>query len=313
MLGVDPELEAERSVRDRLYGRRTGGEVTVTRGQSRPPLPRRATLPPGRVVAGRYRLLELLGTGGMGTVYRAHDERLNRDVAVKLIAERIARDPPSVRRFRREAEMCARLAHPNIVAILDAGVVPRDFMVMELVHGIDSGTLLRKLGWLAPADAVQVVAQVCEALACAHAHGVVHRDVTPGNILVSRPCRTAKLADFGLASAGRGQTPVSGLASVIGTPGYVAPEILRGAGPSPRSDLYSLGVVAYRFLAGPVRRRRDDQVTAPQACAVARMHPLAEARPDLPGALANAVQQALADDPDDRQDSVAEFRAQLLD
>ena len=299
-----PELAVERSVRDRLYGERAA--ITAT------PTPRGAGLH-RRLLGGRYRLLERVGAGGTATVYRARDERLKRDVAVKMITEGLAGHPPSVQRFRREAELCARLAHPNIVAILDTGVQPRDFSVMEFVRGVDAGTLLQRCGRLTPDQTVHVVAQVCEALAYAHEQEVLHRDVSPGNILIGRPDGTAQLADFGIACDAL-DVAAGLVAAVTGTPGYVAPEILRGAAPSPRSDLYSLGVVAYRLLAGPSRARRDDpDATAPLPTAGPRMPPLAEARPGLPRGVHDAVQQAIAHRPDDRQDSVAEFRAQLVD
>jgi serine/threonine protein kinase len=257
-------------------------------------------------VGGRYRLLERVGAGGMATVYRARDERLKRDVAVKLISERLARVPPFVRRFRREAVLGARLAHPNIVAVLDAGFEPQAFIVMELVDGLDAGTLLQRSGRLTPPHAVHLLAQVCEALEYAHERDVVHHDVSPRNILVRQADGAAKLADFGLASdVFEGPPP-----PFDGTPGYVAPEVLRGARPSPQSDLYALGVVAYRLLAGSARG--DANATAPMATAGPRMPPLADARPGLPRALLEAVQQALAHAPDARQASVAEFRAQLV-
>jgi eukaryotic-like serine/threonine-protein kinase len=302
------ELEVERSVRGRLYG-----EHVEVRAIPALRAGRRGAGRPGRLVGGRYRLLECVGTGGMASVYRARDERLGRAVAVKLIAERLARDPMSVRRFRREAELCARLWHPNIVAVLDAGVEPRDFIVLELVDGVDAASVLRGRGRLTAGESVHVVAQVCEALGHAHERGVVHRDVSPANILIGRPDLRAKLADFGLAADAL-NAPPRPVANVIGTPGYVAPELLRGAGPSPRSDLYSLAVVAYRLLTRQSRPRpADPYATAPMASAAPRMPALAEARPDLPRSLNETVQQALAHEPDARQDSVAEFRAQLVD
>jgi serine/threonine-protein kinase len=271
MSGASPELEVERSVRDRLYGGRLEVTATPSAGARHEPQPL------GRLVGGRYRLLERVGVGGMASVYRAWDERLKRDVAVKVIAEWLAYDPVSVRRFRREAELSAGLAHPNIVAILDAGGEPHDYIVMEFVNGVHAGTLLQRRRRLTPEQTVHVVAQVCAALAYAHDQDVIHHDVSPRNILIRRPDSTAKLADFGLAS-GAHDVPPSRPASIMGTPGYVAPEVLRGAGASPRSDLYSLGMVADRLLGGR----------------------------------SGAVQQALAHDPAARQDSVAEFRAQLL-
>ena len=298
-------LEVELSVQGRLYGERRDLDVT--------PIPRPAAVEQDRLIQGRYRLLEQLGTGGMASVYRARDDLLKRDVAVKLIAERFADDPPFVERFRREARLCARLAHPNILAVLDAGDEPRDFIVTELVDGLDAGRLLQRHGRLTAGETVHVVVQACEALQYAHEQGVVHCDLAPPNILLRRSDGTAKLADFGLASQAV-DVASTGAEEAMGTPGYVAPEVLWGNKPTPRSDLYSIGVVAYRLLAGPPEfRPRGRRATSPLATAAPRMPPLAEARPDLPRGLIVAVQQAMAFEVGSRQDSVAEFRAQLLD
>jgi eukaryotic-like serine/threonine-protein kinase len=155
------ELEVERSVRDLLYG----GRVEVT---AKPLSRASAVAPLGGLVGARYRLVQRVGAGGMATVYRARDERLKRDVAVKVIADRLADVPSAVRRFRREAELGARMDHPNIVATLDAGAEPQEFIVTELVEGLDGGRLVQRDGRLMPALAVHVVAQVCEALEHAH-------------------------------------------------------------------------------------------------------------------------------------------------
>jgi serine/threonine protein kinase len=301
--GASADVELERSVSERLYGDRAA--VTAT------PIPRGAA-PTARPLGGRYRLVERLGAGGMATVYRARDEQLDRDVAVKVIGERHARDPLFVRRFRWEAQLGARLAHPNIVAVLDAGDRPRDFIVTELVRGPDAATLLRRRGRLAPGEIVDIVVQVCDALAHAHARDVIHLDVSPGNVLIAAADGTAKLADFGLASDAI-ESRAGRVREVMGTPGYVAPEITRGAKPSPRSDLFSLGAVAYRLLLGPAVPSTDPGGTAPLTTAVPRRPPLSEALPGLARGLYEPVQQALAPDPDARQESVAEFRAQLLD
>jgi serine/threonine protein kinase len=303
LAGASPDEEVERSVSDRLYGNRA--QVTAT------PISHGAA-PLGRLVGDRYRLVERLGAGGMATVYRARDEQLERDVAVKVIGERHVRDPLFVRRFRSEAQLGARLAHPNIVAVLDAGTQPRDFIVTELVHGLDAAMLLRRRGRLAPGEIVDIVVQVCDALAHAHARDVIHLDVSPGNVLLAEADGTAKLADFGLASDALA-TPTGRVRAFMGTPGYVAPEIVRGAKPSPRSDLYSLGAVAYRLLLGPEVPSADPGRTAPLTTAVPRRPPLSEGLPGLPRGLYQAVQQALAPEPDARQESAAELRAQLLD
>ncbi len=301
--GASPNVEVERSVSERLYGNRAG--ITAT------PIPHGAA-PPGRLVGGRYQLVERLGAGGMATVYRARDEQLERDVAVKVIGEHHARDPLFVRRFRSEARLGARLAHPNIVAVLDAGAHPRDFIVTELVRGFDAATLLRRRGRLAPGETVDIVVQVCDALAHAHAREVLHRDVSLANVLIGAADGTAKLADFGLASDAL-ESPTGRVRGFMGTPGYVAPEIVRGARPSPQSDLYSLGAVAYRLLLGPEVPSADPGCTAPLTTAVPRRPPLSEGLQGLPRGLYQAVQQALAPEPEARQQSVAEFRAQLVD
>jgi eukaryotic-like serine/threonine-protein kinase len=247
----------------------------------------------------------------MAAVYRARDERLRREVAIKVIADHLARHPQLVACFRREAQLGRQFAHPNIVATLGAGEEPREFIAMEFVDGLDASSLVRQRGRLTARRAVHVLAQICEALAYLHAEGVVHCDVSPPNILLRRADGTAKLADFGLA-ARLGETPAPVTEICPGTPGYVAPEVLRGALPTPRSDLYSLGVAAYQLLAGPRRARpRDAQCTAPMATAAPRMPPLGKLCPDLPRGLTDAVQRAMASDPARRQGSVLEFRAAL--
>jgi serine/threonine-protein kinase len=228
---------------------------------------------------GRYRLLDRLGAGGMAVVHRARDEWRGREVAIKVIGRHLRQDVLAVRRFRREAELGARLLHPNIVAVLGAGAEPHEFIVMELVLGQDAGRLLKQRGRQPLAAALRVVAQVADALQYTHDRGFVHGDVSPGNVVIREYDGTAKLADFGLAQ-GLDACP-TGPQDVAGTLAYMAPELLDGAAPSPRSDLYSLAAVAQALLT-----------------------------PDLPPALADALRQALSPDPADRQPSVAEFRAQ---
>jgi serine/threonine protein kinase len=301
------ELEVERAVRDLLYG----GRVEVTAKPMSRPSAVGDTAWLGGLVGARYRLVQRIGAGGTATVYRARDERLKRDVAVK-VADRLADVPRAVRCFRREAELGARMEHPNIVAILDAGAEPQEFIVMELVEGLDGGRLVQRDGCLMPALAVHVVAQVCQALEHAHDRRVFHNDVSPRNIVISERDATATLVDFGIASDSH-DIHTSRPKYLLGTPGYVPPEILKGGRPSRRSDLYALGVATHVFLAGrtaPRHGRTDD--TVPLATATPRLQPLAELRPSLPRRLSAAVDQALAIDPDARQQSVAEFRAQLV-
>jgi serine/threonine protein kinase len=228
---------------------------------------------------GRYRLLDRLGAGGMAVVHRARDEWLGREVAIKVIGRHLRQDMVAVRRFRREAKLGARLVHPNIVAVLGAGAEPHEFIVMELVLGQDARRLLLQRGRQPLPAALRVVAQVAAALQYTHDRGLVHGDVSPGNVVIREDDGTAKLADFGLAQGLDACPP--GPRDMVGTPAYMAPELLEGAAPSPRSDLYSLAAVAQALLT-----------------------------PDLPPALADALRQALSPDPAKRQPSVAEFSAQ---
>jgi eukaryotic-like serine/threonine-protein kinase len=203
------------------------------------------------VIAGRYQLEGRLGFGGMSTVHLAFDMRLERRVAVKLLAEHLAEDPTFVSRFQREAQAAARLVHPNIVQIFDSGLDQhsgRHYIVMEYIEGQSCAEILRDDGWMQVEEAVAVIEQACEGLHYAHRHGVVHRDVKPGNLLRSRTGEV-KLADFGIAKATE-QSSITQVGSVLGTAAYLAPEQARGEEAGPRADLYALGVVAYQLISG---------------------------------------------------------------
>ncbi len=205
----------------------------------------------GTAIVGRYRIEGRLGVGGMSTVQLAFDQRLERYVAIKLLAEHLADDPTFVSRFRREALSAARLVHPNIVQVFDFGFdeqAHQHFIVMEHVPGHSCAELLRDHGPMDVEQAVDVVTQACRGLDYAHRNGVVHRDVKPGNLLVS-DSDVVKLADFGIARA-TDQSSITQVGSVLGTAAYLAPEQARGEEAGPRADLYSLGVVAYQLLTG---------------------------------------------------------------
>jgi serine/threonine protein kinase len=206
---------------------------------------------PDGLFAGRYRLERRLGVGGMATVQLAFDTRLERNVAVKLLAEHLAEDSNFVSRFRREALAAARLVHPNIVQVFDFGLdeaTHRNFIVMEFVDGQSCAEMLREHTTLPPDEAVEILAQSCRGLDYAHRNGVVHRDVKPGNLLRSHE-GMVKLADFGIAKAAE-DSDITKVGSVLGTAAYLAPEQARGEPAGPASDLYALGVVAYQLLAG---------------------------------------------------------------
>jgi serine/threonine protein kinase len=202
-------------------------------------------------IAGRYQLRDRLGFGGMSTVHLAFDKRLERQVAVKLLAEHLAEDPTFVSRFQREAQAAARLIHPNIVQVFDSGQDERTgqyFIVMEYIEGQSCAEILRDDGWIEVDEAVAIIEQACEGLHYAHRHGVVHRDVKPGNLLRSRDGEV-KLADFGIAKATE-QSSITQVGSVLGTAAYLAPEQARGEEAGPRADLYALGVVTYQLISG---------------------------------------------------------------
>ena len=187
----------------------------------------------------------------MSTVHLALDLRLERQVAVKLLAEHLAEDPTFVSRFQREAQAAARLVHPNIVQVFDSGQdesTGQYFIVMEYIEGRSCAEILRDDGWVEVDEAIAIIDQACEGLHYAHRHGVVHRDVKPGNLLRAREGEV-KLADFGIAKATE-QSSITQVGSVLGTAAYLAPEQARGEEAGPRADLYALGVVTYQLISG---------------------------------------------------------------
>jgi serine/threonine-protein kinase len=250
-----------------------------------------------QTIAGRYRIERRLGVGGMSTVHLAFDQRLERYVALKLLAEHLADDATFVSRFRREALAAARLIHPNIVQVFDFGFDEgqhQHFIVMEQVPGHSCAELLRDHGRLEVEESVEIIAQACRGLDYAHRNGVIHRDVKPGNLLVS-DAEVVKLADFGIARA-VGQSSITQVGSVLGTAAYLAPEQARGEEAGPRADIYSLGVVTYQLLSGrlPYEASSLSELTLKQQ----REAPAAleELNPRVPRELAQAVMIALAID-----------------
>jgi len=252
--------------------------------------------------ADRYRLERRLGVGGMAMVHLALDTRLERYVAVKLLAEHLAADSNFVSRFRREALAAARLVHPNIVQVFDFGAEEssgRQYIVMEFVDGPSCAEILRELGRLEPADAVSILTQACRGLDYAHRNGVVHRDVKPGNLLRSRDGGQVKLADFGIAKAAE-HSDMTKVGSVLGTAAYLSPEQARGEPAGPASDLYALGVVSYQLLAGRLPYEAASLTDLARQQDSAAPPPLDEVDPEIPRALSLAVARALERDPADR-------------
>ncbi len=262
------------------------------------------------LIANRYELKQRLGSGGMSTVQLALDTRLQRDVAVKLLAEHLADDPAFVSRFQREALSAAKLIHPNIVQVFDSGLDEesgRHYIVMELVDGPSCAQLLKEQGQMSIDDVVDIIEQSCRGLNYAHQHGVIHRDVKPGNLLQS-PDGVIKLADFGIALAvAAGESRITQIGSVLGTAAYLSPEQSRGEQAGPASDIYALGVVAYQLLAGRL------PYEAPSLTELALMREreqppaLETLNAAVPVALAQTIERALALYPEDRFASANEM------
>jgi serine/threonine-protein kinase len=263
----------------------------------------------GVEIAGRYKLEERLGAGGMSTVYRALDSVLERQVAVKLLAEHLSEDDGFVARFRREALAAAKLVHPNVVQVYDSGHDPdahRHFIVMEYVRGPTVGQVMRERGPLPADEAVDIVSQACEGLEYAHRHGVIHRDVKPGNLLIN-PDGVVKLADFGIAKAAE-DSRITQIGSVVGTAAYLSPERARGDEATASADVYSLGVVAYQVLAGRLPFETGSLTELALRQQEGAPDPLDRLNPGVPPALARAVATSLAPDPQHRYATAAEMR-----
>lgn len=264
------------------------------------------------LLGGRYRLDTVLGRGGMAAVWRGVDTRLDRPVAVKVLDGAALTDPAAVERFHREARTVARLADPHVVSVYDVGSdADRHYLVMELVSGTSLAALLRQ-GPLDTGPAIDIAVQVCQALHAAHAAGVVHRDVKPGNILVDRR-GAVKVCDFGIARlVGAAQPTLTAVGATVGTSQYMAPEQVAGGPIDGRTDLYALGCVLYAMLTGQPPFDGDSAV----GIALQHLHrdpePIGQLRPELPPPLADLVDRMLAKDPDHRPASAAAVGTALL-
>jgi serine/threonine-protein kinase len=262
----------------------------------------------GVEIAGRYRLDERLGAGGMSTVYRARDSVLERQVAVKLLAEHLAEDDGFVARFRREALAAARLIHPNVVQVYDSGLdeeAHRHFIVMEYVEGPTVAEMMRQRDRLPVDQAADIAAQACEGLEYAHRHGVIHRDVKPGNLIVN-PDRVVKLVDFGIAKAAE-DSRITQIGSVVGTAAYLSPERAQGEESTASADVYSLGVVLYQLLAGRLPYETGSLTELAMRQQEGEPEPLHVLNTDVPPELGRAVSRSLAPRPEHRYATAAEF------
>ncbi|HTM21084.1 MAG TPA: serine/threonine-protein kinase [Kofleriaceae bacterium] len=263
-----------------------------------------------QLIAGRFKILRKLGSGAMGVVYEALQTSLGRRVAIKVIRQS---DPAAERRFLREAKLASLLSHPNIVTVYDFGKAEdRLYIAMELLDGPLLSEVLEQGGAMTPARAVAIGEQLCLALNAAHARGIVHRDLKPGNVILIDVDghELVKVLDFGLAKTlDPEQTSVSGPRQVVGTPSYMAPEVVLGGGYTSASDLYALGVLLYALVAG----RRPFPGGDPVQLFRMHVHEPVPALPDgAPAALQRVIYRLLAKDARDRFADAAATRAALL-
>jgi len=262
------------------------------------------------LLGNRYRLGERLAAGGMGSVYRAVDETLGRQVAVKALRRELADDPTFLERFRREARAAAALSHPGVAAIYDYGEVEgQPFIVMELVEGENLAERVAAGGPLPWQEAFAIGEQVAAALAAAHAHGLVHRDVKPANIMLGRDGR-AKVTDFGIAQAAQAAT-LTRTGMVLGSANYVAPEQAKGGHVGPAADLYSLGCVLFEAVTGETPYHGGNAVAIATQHVSAPVPDPRELRPELPAQAATLIMRALRKQPDARFPSGTAMAAAL--
>ncbi|HVR30609.1 MAG TPA: serine/threonine-protein kinase [Thermoanaerobaculia bacterium] len=271
---------------------------------------------------GHYKIVSELGRGGMGVVYKAFEESLNRYVAIKVLGEHLSHDESFVKRFVREARAAAALSHPNVIQIYAIGQEPppepvphgsaaRHYFVMEYVEGRSVHDLLKDEGALDPLRAVRIVQQAASGLAAAHDQGLVHRDIKPANLLVTRG-EHVKIADFGLALApSDAGTRLTATHSLMGTPGYLSPEQCCGEPAGPRSDIYSLGMTFYEMLTGAMPFRGESPLAVLRQVLDEDPPPLLEIDPSLDPAIAKVVERMVRKEPNDRYPSCHELLADL--
>ena len=270
----------------------------------------------GTTLNGRYRLEARIGAGGMSTVYRAFDETLQRQVAIKLMNREVAADSDELERFRREARAVAQLSHPHVVQVIDAGddedpECPRPYIVLEYVEGETLKERIRRQGRLQIAESVAYAIEIARALGAAHARHIVHRDVKPQNVLIDEE-GSAKVTDFGIART-LDEEGLTADGRVLGTTDYVSPEQALGRAVTGQSDLYSLGIVLFEMLTGEVPFKGDNQVAVAMRHVREQLPDVQALRPEVSTALAAVIDRATAKAPQERYADDAELISDLED
>jgi len=268
---------------------------------------------PGAVISGRYRLLRVLGKGGMGAVWAARNEMISRDVAIKVMLPQAAEDPASLQRFFTEARICGAIRHPGIVDVIDMGRAEdgSPFLVMELLEGDSLEARIHREGRLPPAVILPVVRDIARTLALAHDRGVVHRDIKPANLFLHRlPTGevVVKVLDFGISKVAspEGAMRATRTGSIVGSPAYMSPEQALGRRDlDGRTDIYSLGIVLYEALAGRLPYKADNYNALIIEIATQGPPPLESRVPGLPRPVLELVRDALVKDPDRRIPSMS--------
>jgi serine/threonine-protein kinase len=267
---------------------------------------------PSTVFADRYELIREIARGGMADVYLARDSKLDRPVALKVLSPELSRDPSFVERFRREAQSAAGLNQPNIVGIFDWGQEHgTSFIVMEYIDGQTLRDLIQREGTVAPAQIADIGADIAAALSFAHQNGVVHRDVKPGNVLITTAGQV-KVTDFGIARASGSNDGLTRTGAVMGTATYFSPEQAQGLAVDGRSDVYSLGVVLYEMATGQPPFTGDSPVSTAYKHVREDVVPPSRLVPSIPAELERVILTCLAKDPADRYQSADDLRADLL-
>ena len=269
-----------------------------------------AALAEGTEIGQRYKVVKLLGRGGMGAVYRCQDEELQRDVALKVIRPEIAADQSVLDRFRREIQLSSRVTHKNVLRVYDLGEAEGvRFLTMQFVEGEDLGSLLKKVGPFPVARLTHLFRQICEGLAAAHEEGVVHRDLKPQNVMVDAADRVY-LTDFGLAK-NLGGTAMTEMGAIMGTPAYMSPEQVRGQAVDKRSDIYSLGVILYEMATGATPFEGGSVYEVMMRRLTVAPKPVTDLNPAVPQYLRKILERCLAVDPAARYQTVAEILEDL--